>query len=101
MLIPSIDLLDGKAVQLQQGQADKKIVEKDDVFTLLEEFSMYGEVAIIDLNAAMGTGSNQELIEQMLHKRPCRVGGGIRSLEVAKAYLAVSTPAHHADWNWR
>ncbi len=88
MLIPSIDLLDGKAVQLQQGQADKKIVEKDDVFALLEEFSLYGEVAIIDLNAAMGTGSNQELIEQMLRIKPCRVGGGIRDLKTAKAYLA-------------
>ncbi len=88
MLIPSIDLLDGKAVQLQQGQADKKIVEKEDVFALLEEFSLYGEVAIIDLNAAMGTGSNQELIEQMLRQKPCRVGGGIRDLQTAKAYLA-------------
>lgn len=88
MLIPSIDLLDGKAVQLQQGQAEKKIVEREDVFALLEEFSLYGEVAIIDLNAAMGTGSNQSLIEQMLRKRRCRVGGGIRDLETAKAYLA-------------
>jgi len=88
MLIPSIDLLDGKAVQLQQGQADKKIIEKDDVFALLEEFSLYGEVAIIDLNAAMGTGNNQALIEKMLRKSPCRVGGGIRDLATAKAYLA-------------
>lgn len=88
MLIPSIDILDGKAVQLQQGQADKKIIEKDEVFTLLEEFSLYGEVAIIDLNAAMGTGNNQDLIEKMLQKTPCRVGGGIRDLETAKTYLA-------------
>jgi phosphoribosyl-ATP pyrophosphohydrolase len=88
MLILSIDLLDGKAVQLQQGQAHRKIVEKDDVFALLEEFSLYGEVAIIDLNAAMGKGNNQQLIEQMLLKKPCRVGGGIRDLQTAKAYLA-------------
>ncbi len=88
MIIPSIDLLDGKAVQLQQGKADKKIVEKEDVFALLEQFSLYGEVAIIDLNAAMGTGSNQVLIEQMLAKKPCRVGGGIRDLKTAKSYLA-------------
>ncbi|HOP22515.1 MAG TPA: phosphoribosyl-AMP cyclohydrolase [Gammaproteobacteria bacterium] len=88
MLIPSIDLLDGKAVQLQQGKAEKKIIERKDVFQLLEEFSLYGEVAIIDLNAAMGTGSNQQLIEQMLAVKTCRVGGGIRDLETAKSYLA-------------
>ncbi|NVJ67247.1 MAG: phosphoribosyl-ATP diphosphatase [Gammaproteobacteria bacterium] len=88
MLIPSIDLLDGKAVQLQKGNPNKKIVEKSNVFELLEEFSLYGEVAIIDLNAALGTGDNKVLIKELLAKRPCRVGGGIRDYETARDYLA-------------
>ncbi|WP_018625527.1 phosphoribosyl-AMP cyclohydrolase [Kangiella aquimarina] len=88
MLIPSIDLLDGKAVQLQQGDASRKIVEKENLFELLEEFSLYGEVAIIDLNAALGRGDNKMLIKQLIKKFPCRVGGGIRNYETARDYLS-------------
>jgi len=64
------------------------VIERDDVFALLDEFSLYGEVALIDLDAAMGQGDNQLLIEQLLQRTPCRVGGGIRDLATARRYLA-------------
>jgi len=85
MLIPSIDLMGGKAVQLRQGKT--KILERSDVFELLEEFSVFGEVAVIDLDAALGEGDNRELIKQLLKRKSFRVGGGIRDLEVAREYL--------------
>ncbi len=85
MLIPSIDLYNGQAVQWRQGK--EKILARDDVFELLEQFSLFGEVAVIDLNAALGEGDNRALIEAMLRKLPCRVGGGIRDLDSARRYL--------------
>lgn len=85
MLIPSIDLYDGKAVQWRQGK--EHVLERDNVFELLEEFTLYGEVAVIDLNAATGNGDNRELITAMLQRFPVRVGGGIRDLETARYYI--------------
>jgi len=58
-----------------------------DPFHRLDEFSVVGEVAVVDLDAALGTGSNEDLIRKMVRRAPCRVGGGIRDLETALDWL--------------
>lgn len=85
MIIPSIDLMDGQAVQLVGGK--EKVLEAGDPIPLAEKFRLAGEIAVIDLDAAMGKGSNEEVIQRLLRIAPCRVGGGIRDLETAKKWL--------------
>ena len=85
MIIPSIDLMNGRTVQLVGGRELK--IDAGDPFPLLERFSTVGETAVIDLDAAIGTGSNAELIKRLVRRAPCRVGGGIRSLDKAVEWL--------------
>ncbi len=86
MIIPSIDLMNGRAVQLVQGKT-KMLEAPEDPIRLAEKFGMIGEIAVIDLDAAMGQGSNAEVIRNMLRVVRCRVGGGIRSYEAARDWL--------------
>jgi phosphoribosylformimino-5-aminoimidazole carboxamide ribotide isomerase len=85
VLIPSIDLMGGKIVQLVQGE--KKALEFDDFNYWIERFSKYPLVQLVDLDAAMRTGSNRELIAAICKRLPCQVGGGIRSVERARELL--------------
>ena len=85
MIIPSIDLQNGHAVQLIGGR--EKALDAGDPRPIAERFGRVGEVAVIDLDAALGTGSNQQTILDLLGQAPCRVGGGIRDLETARFWL--------------
>ena len=85
MIIPSIDLMGGRAVQLRQGATLE--IDAGDPRPLAERFAVAGEVAVIDLDAALGRGDNTALIRELLPLAPCRVGGGIRSREAALDWL--------------
>ena len=85
MLIPSIDLMGSKIVQLVQGK--KKALEFDDFEEWIERFSKYPLVQLIDLDAAMGQGSNAARIVEIARRLPCQVGGGIRSMDAARSAL--------------
>lgn len=85
VIIPSIDIMGGKVVQLEQGH--KLLMTFDDPVNYLDAFSIFGPVTLIDLDAAMGKGNNVELIKKMCGIKPCFVGGGIRTVELGRAYL--------------
>lgn len=85
MIVGSVDIQGGNAVQLVGG-ADKAI-DGGDPHAWVERFARCGDVAVIDLDAAMGVGSNAAVIEPLLRKARCRVGGGIRSVDTAIRWL--------------
>ena len=85
MIVPSIDLMRGRAVQLRRGR--EFVLDGGDPMERLEQFAVAGEVAVVDLDAALGRGSNAGLVREMVRRAPCRVGGGIRDLDTARAWL--------------
>jgi phosphoribosylformimino-5-aminoimidazole carboxamide ribotide isomerase len=86
MLIPSIDLQGGRIVQLVQGE--RLAVEAADPEPWIAKFSRFPRVQLIDLDAAKGDGDNRPMVTSICARLPCRVGGGIRSIERAEAMLA-------------
>jgi phosphoribosylformimino-5-aminoimidazole carboxamide ribotide isomerase len=85
VLIPSIDLQGGRIVQLVQGEA--LAVESTDISGWIAKFSRYPKVQLIDLDAAKSAGRNDALVARICRELPCRVGGGIRSIERARELL--------------
>lgn len=87
MLIPSMDLMGGKIVQLVQGS--RKALEFDNFQEWIARFAKYPLVQLIDLDAAKRAGNNRALVSDIASKLPCQVGGGIRSIETAREMLSM------------
>jgi phosphoribosylformimino-5-aminoimidazole carboxamide ribotide isomerase len=78
--------MDGKVVQLVQGR--EKALEADDPLEMLRRFSAFPEIQVIDLDAAIGKGSNDALVELLAERAVVRVGGGVRDVHRAKTLIA-------------
>ena len=87
MLIPAIDLKGGKVVQLIQGE--KLAVESSDLDYWIERFAGFPRVNVIDLDAAMSTGSNDGLVREICRRLPCQVGGGVRTTDRAVELVGI------------
>lgn len=102
MIIPCIDLMDGKVVQLVQGR--DKALEGGTLDEMLARFSAFPVIQVIDLDAAIGRGENDALVEYLAARASTRVGGGVRTPERAAKLIAqgakkviVGTSAFHPD----
>ena len=85
MIVPCIDLMDGKVVQLVQGR--DKALEVDSADEMIDRFAAFPEIQVIDLDAALGRGANDGLVRHIASRAATRVGGGVRSVERALALL--------------
>jgi phosphoribosylformimino-5-aminoimidazole carboxamide ribotide isomerase len=86
LIIPCIDLMDGKVVQLVQGR--DKALEGDSPLVMLERFAKFPEIQVIDLDAAIGNGSNDEIVRLVAAHAKTRIGGGVRDAERAIALIS-------------
>lgn len=85
MIIPCIDLMDGKVVQLVQGR--DKALEGGTPAEMLARFAAFPEIQVIDLDAAIGRGANHSLVEFLAARAACRIGGGVRTVDRARKLL--------------
>jgi phosphoribosylformimino-5-aminoimidazole carboxamide ribotide isomerase len=87
MLIPSIDLQGGRIVQLEQGE--RLALASDDFDGWIAKFAAFPKVQLIDLDAAKNQGHNRDLVASICLRLPCRVGGGVRTIDDAVEVLKV------------
>lgn len=92
MIIPAVDLMDGKCVQLVEGKPwSAKVIVDDPVETAMRWKEMGARrLHVIDLDAALGSGSNEEIVQRILSLMdiPVQVGGGVRDDDKADRLLS-------------
>ena len=81
MIIPCIDLMGGKVVQLRQGR--EKALEGDPPLQMLKKFAAFREIQVIDLDAALDQGSNDAIVCELAQRAIIRAGGGVRTVDRA------------------
>ena len=86
MFIPAIDLKGGQVVQLVQGK--RLALASDDIDAWVRKFAHYPQVQLIDLDGALETGANDAIVRRICAQLPCRVGGGVRTIDRAEALVA-------------
>ena len=94
LIIPAIDLKDGRCVRLQQGRMDTATVFSDDPVAMAKHWSGLGarRLHIVDLNGAIaGRPKNEKIIRDVIRAvgdaTPIEIGGGIRDLDTIESYL--------------
>jgi phosphoribosyl-AMP cyclohydrolase / phosphoribosyl-ATP pyrophosphohydrolase len=85
VIVPSIDIVAGSTVQLVGGE--EHALDAGDPVAVLDRFSVAGEVAVVDIDAARGEGDNSAIVEDLCSRAPIRVGGGIRTVDSALRWL--------------
>jgi phosphoribosylformimino-5-aminoimidazole carboxamide ribotide isomerase len=92
LIIPAVDLMEGKAVRLLQGDPQRKTVFSLDPVLVVKRWVGLGaaRLHVVDLDGSLaGTPRNKELIRRLVEEAgvPVQLGGGIRDLQTAGAYL--------------
>lgn len=93
LVIPAVDLLEGKAVRLVQGDPSRKTVFSEDPVEVAKRWWEMGAqwIHVVDLDGSLrGRPGNSEIVEKIAGSVGARIqlGGGIRDLDVASAYIS-------------
>lgn len=93
IIIPAVDIKNGKCVQLVQGEPGTEQVVIENPAEVAKQWEQKGakKLHIVDLDGALGSGRNLSIVKEIIEKTksPIQLGGGIRSVSDAKKLLEI------------